>query len=193
MENASLLYTLLVNPGQGFGRVIEQRPWVLMVVIFILARLSAAVGTLLLFPVYPGRAGVEFFLITDLLLWFFIWIFGAGIMHLFAELWGNQGRALNLFLVGGFIFLPLMFISPVAIIIQAVQSVGIWGWVLLFLLSIGWLLVMGISALKSVYTCSGRKAFLVLVSPILFIGVLFIFSAIVYGLVIFFRIVKFFT
>lgn len=192
MGNSGLFYTLIVNPGQGFGRIIEQRPWILMVFIFILARLSATVGRLLLFPAYPARVGVEFFLITDLLLWFFLWVLGVGMMHLFAELWGNQGRAINLFLVWGFVFLPLIFISPIVIVIRAVQSVGMWGWVLLFLLSLGWLIGMGISALKNVYSCSGKGAFLILISPILFIGVLFIFASIIYGVVIFFRVVKFF-
>ena len=152
-----------------------------MIFIFLLSRVSNTIGITLLFSAGKSKLNLSFLLFNDIFLAFFSWLVGISILHLFAELWGNEGKVKDLFLTGGFVLVPLIFISPLAIIIRAFSPEGLSLGIIVYLIIFCWLIIMGISALKNIYVCSGKRAFLILVTPFLSLGILFSIGVFTYA------------
>lgn len=102
-----------------------------------------------------------------------IWIMGAAIWHLVAELFGGRGTAVGLFVTLGFAHIPRIFMVPLWAIITVMPASS--KNVLLFLsvlLLLFWSFYLDIVAIREVHQLSTAKSVLVMLTPMLVMGIL---------------------
>lgn len=95
-----------------------------------------------------------------------VWIMGAGLWHLIAEMAGGKGTAVGLLSALGFAHLPRIFIVPLWVAAALMPTGGrpfIMG--LTGLIIAGWVLYLDVTALKEAHDLSAAKAILVLLAP----------------------------
>ncbi len=185
-----LVYETLTSPSRALRRVTEERSFLKVMFLVLLALLSQTVGSL--FKQELNLPTVQISLTIGLLAKFItlllIWFIGAAILHFVAEAWGGEGTSLNLFITLGVSFIPQIFIAPITILSSVFGDLEVLiydtFWLVIFIWSI-WLVLL---ALKETYLFSSGQALVTLVTSVglgvIVLGVLVILYAVVLSLLI---------
>lgn len=101
----------------------------------------------------------------------FMWVIGAAVWNLIAELFGGKGSAAGLFAALGFAHIPRMFIIPLWALIAVLPASGKTGLMTLAVLIIlCWSLSLDVVAIKEVHQLSTAKTVIVMIMPMLIVG-----------------------
>ena len=167
-----MLYDLIFSPYRGFSRVQREAPWKLMYAVAALAFINRFLS------IFDSAAGYGFAVAPGLLgtgaaacaLWFlFFWMLAAGLIHLFAGFWKEEGTAVSLFLLLGFSSMPYMFLFPVGLFFKSGILTGApLEYALAGLLNF-WVFILVVMAVKLNYECSTEKAMLIILTPVFFV------------------------
>lgn len=179
MENnySTLLYDLAIHPGRGLNRAKEDKPWIFLVAVVILAEISIATGATLFVSRFIGAGRIAFFLnlIFIIILLTFFWIISVGILHFFAEVWGKRGSIIDLFITLGLAMFPFLFVSPLSLIVEGLGRGRIFIQSIFAIAVLLWFFFFALAAVREVYCSSTFEALLILLAPILLFTILFIF------------------
>lgn len=182
-----ILYDILFQPAIGMKIIAEQKNVGQAVVVFTLS-VMMPIGALCFGLMTTGMSTmVNMMIIFKILGSLVIWIIGAAIWHLVAEFFGGKGTAVGLLAALGFAHAPRIFIVPlwalIAVMPPSNKTLLMTMSVLVVML---WSLFLDLVAIKEIHQLSMSKAVLVLVTPLLFVGILcvigftFIGSSLIY-------------
>jgi len=111
-----------------------------------------------------------------------IWILGATIWNLIAELFGGRGSAASLFTALGFIHIVRLAIIPLwALVALMPEDSRTFLTVVSMLTVIAWAFYLDFVAIKEVHQLSAAKTVLVMITPLLCLGLLCIIAVIFIG------------
>jgi hypothetical protein len=179
-KSVEIFFNLLTKPKEGYRGVISNSPYWLFVFVIMMISVSITVSGNLISP-FGSSMGyfgmISGFASIAILLVFKILIITA-IYNFAAECFGGSGKVGQAFLGFGFSFIPLIFITPLVILVFNVPQPFKY---LLYFLSIItltiWVIYLQITNIKEIYALSTGKAFAVIIIPsVTFI--LFVFALI---------------
>jgi len=111
-----------------------------------------------------------------------IWAMGSAIWHLIAEFFGGRGSAVGLFAALGFVYIPWIFIIPLWALTTLMPTSSK---VLLMTISVLavllWSLYLHVIAIKEVHQLSTATSVLVMLTPMLFVGLVCVITFIFIG------------
>ena len=111
-----------------------------------------------------------------------IWVMGSAIWHLIAEFFGGRGSAVGLFAALGFVYIPWIFIIPLWALTTLMPTSSK---VLLMTISVLavllWSLYLHVIAIKEVHQLSTATSVLVMLTPMLFVGLVCVITFIFIG------------
>lgn len=160
------LYDVLFQPRTAMRQIAEAKKTGQALAVVILS------GIIPIWAVYFGlkSAGMHqafgVLVVLQLVGSLAMWVLGAALWHLIAELFGGKGTAVGLLGALGFAHLPRIFIVPLWVL-AALLPAGIRPLIMgLTGLAIAiWVLYLDVTALKEAHSLSGTKAVLVFLAP----------------------------
>lgn len=176
------LYDVLFHPHAGMKNMGEEKNVGQALSVFFLSTLLPVWVVSLSLKTDGLSMMIEGMILLKLVAGLVIWIIGTAILHLAAEFFGGRGTAVGLFTALGFAHIPRIFIVPVWAVIT-VMPPGSKTMLLsaAVLMVVCWSLYLDVVAIGEVHQLSMAKSVLVLITPIFFIGILFITALIFIG------------
>ena len=176
------LYDVLFQPHAGMKNMAEEKNVGQALSVFFLSTLLPVWTVSLSLKTDGLSMMIEGMILLKLVAGLMIWIIGTAILHLAAEFFGGRGTAVGLFTALGFAHIPRIFIVPVWAVIT-VMPPGSKTMLLsaAVLMVVCWSLYLDAVAIGEVHQLSMAKSVLVLITPILFIGILCITALIFMG------------
>lgn len=102
-----------------------------------------------------------------------MWIMGTAIWHLVAELFGGRGTAVGLFAALGFAHAPRIFVVPLWALITVMPASSKTLFMTIGVLAVMlWSVSLDVVAIREVHQLSTSRAVLVMITPLLFIGII---------------------
>lgn len=189
-----LLYGILFQPTGTLARIAREVPLLYSFTIFLGVNLINLLITFLTargefnsfargLDLPPDGLGPVITVVGTVVLLLFAlvrWYIGTGILHLTAEFFGGQGRALSLLAVLGCAALPAIFTAPVEVLLYALNAPAFLGTLMGLPLGI-WGLYLMIIGLRETYRFSSSRAIAVFVIPfvaVLFIGIILVLAVV---------------
>ena len=172
---SEILYDILFQPAIGMKNIAQQKNVWQALVVFLLS---------ILLPIWALHLGLKATEMSTMIQVMFvfkvlgsivIWIIGTATWHLIAEFYGGQGTAVGLFAALGFASAPRMFIVPLWALINLMpaSSKTVLMTIAMMLVML-WSLSLDVVAIKEVHQLSAPKAVLVIITPLLVVGLLFV-------------------
>jgi len=168
-----ILYDILFQPSIGMKNVAERKNVGQSLIAFLLS---------ILIPIWALNLGlkatgmltmIHMMIILKILGSVVMWIMGAAIWHLVAELFGGRGTAVGLFAALGFAHVPRILIVPLWALITVMPASSKTLLMTIVVLAILlWSLYLDVVAIKEVHQLSTSKAVLVMITPLLVVGIL---------------------
>lgn len=176
------IYDVLFQPRAGMKNMGEEKNVGQAVSVFFLSTLLPVWAVSLSLKTDGLSMMIEGMILLKLVAGLVIWIIGTAILHLTAEFFGGRGTAVGLFTALGFAHIPRIFIVPVWAVVT-VMPPGSKTMLLsaAVLMVVCWSLYLDVVAIGEVHQLSMAKSVLVLITPIFFIGILFITALIFIG------------
>ena len=163
-----LIYQLFVVPSLGMRQASEGRklPWAGLVV--LLAILSSRIGGFLMLPgtVSATKPVLALSLVIDLIVVLGILFFLTAIFHLVAGISGGRGKGSSLYTVFSLALIPFWMITPLAIILRALERGGLFLFSALWLIILGWTTALFIIGIREVYRLSWGKTAAIFIFPL---------------------------
>jgi len=168
-----ILYDTLFQPAIGMKNIAERKNVGQALVVVLLSILIP------IWALYLGLKTADMSTIFNIMIVLktlgsiVMWIMGAAIWHLIAELFGGQGSAVGLFAALGFAHAPRIFIVPLwaLIAVMPTSSTTLLMTIAVLVIML-WSLSLDVVAIKEVHQLSTSKAVLVIITPMLVVGIL---------------------
>jgi len=167
-----ILYDVLFQPATGMKNIAEQKNVGQSLVVFLLSILIPIWALYLGLKATGMLAMIHVLIVLKIVGSTIMWIMGAAIWHLIAELVGGRGTAVGLFTALGFAHAPRIFIVPLWALIAVMPASSKTVLLTIAVLAIMvWSLSLDVVAIKEVHQLSASKAVLVMITPLLFVGI----------------------
>lgn len=163
-----LIYDGLFHPAQAMRKVAEEKLLLQGTLIFLLSVLisSGAVYSGVKAAGYAKHWGL--ILGASIVGGLALWLIGAAVLHMVAELCGGRGSAAALLSALGLAHLPRVFLAPASLLAMLLPTGPSALVMALTGLAIGlWVLGLEVAAIRAVYRFSTARAILVLFLPLI--------------------------
>ncbi len=164
-----LLYGIMAKPAATMERLANRPPVGAALVVFTVSTIISTLVVARDVPFYGhgipnlgALAGLA--TAAGLIFAYGGWFIGTAVIHLWAELLGGRGRALALFSAAGMLSFIQLFNVPAAVIAKAV---GDWFSNMVSLAVFGWLVVLYVISVKTIYRISVGRAIAALLLPVI--------------------------
>ena len=172
MNNLEILFNLIVHPNYALRR--EDRSLTLAIMVVIAAIWSATVSSYLVKGVSVNAAIFSLSIILPIIITLFFIVVTVSLWHFISESFKGEGKASKLFLCICLSFLPLIFLTPMALIMKFSGNNITFYWLSFKFLIAVWVMILQIFSLKIVYELNGPLATLTYFVPFLMIFAIFL-------------------
>jgi len=176
------LYDILFQPQVGMRNIAERKNVGQAFLVFLPCMIIPIWTFINAFHVNEMAKMMNIMIVFEVIGGMVIWILGATIWNLIAELFGGRGSVVSLFTALGFIHIIRLAIIPLWALVSFMPENSKTFLTMLSMLSvISWAFYLDFIAIKEVHQLSTAKAVLVMITPILVVGLLCIIGTIFIG------------
>ena len=167
----TILYYILARPSQAIGIVRQRNPFLLSLIVIILAYFSRSLSASLHRGSTLGPASIDFTLGTaaNFFAALLVLICFTALFHFTADFYGGRGRAKDLFYSFCLSLLPFILLLPLTLIWSSLYIIA---WIVLWL----WTIILKIVCVKEVYQFSYPEALATMILPLIILAALLGFT-----------------